>query len=55
MFDAQLMTGQSIMMVRGNALATDGNFYQLRDWSDAEWSAAREGIDAQNRRDKAQR
>ena len=27
------LTGQSIMMDGGNALATGGNFYELRDWS----------------------
>jgi NAD(P)-dependent dehydrogenase (short-subunit alcohol dehydrogenase family) len=49
------LTGQSIMMDGGNALATGGNFYELRDWSDADWQAARERIDAQNQKDKAQR
>jgi hypothetical protein len=32
-----------------------GNFYQLRDWSDAEWKAARESIKAQNEKDRAAR
>ena len=36
------LTGQSIMMDGGNALATGGNFYELREWSDADWQAARE-------------
>jgi NAD(P)-dependent dehydrogenase (short-subunit alcohol dehydrogenase family) len=49
------LTGQSIMMDGGNALATGGNFYELRQWSDADWQAARERIEAQNQRDKAQR
>jgi NAD(P)-dependent dehydrogenase (short-subunit alcohol dehydrogenase family) len=49
------LTGQSIMMDGGNALATGGNFYELRDWSDADWQAARERIEAQNAKDKAQR
>ena len=49
------LTGQSIMMDGGNALATGGNFYELRDWSDAEWQAARERIEAQNAKDRAQR
>ena len=39
----------------GNALATGGNFYELREWSDADWLAARERIEAQNQKDKAQR
>jgi len=49
------LTGQSIMMDGGNALATGGNFYELREWSDSDWVEARERIDAQNSKDKAQR
>ena len=49
------LTGQSIMMDGGNALATGGNFYELRQWSDADWQVARERIEAQNAKDKAQR
>ena len=49
------LTGQSIMMDGGNALATGGNFYELRQWSDADWQDARERIEAQNQKDKAQR
>jgi NAD(P)-dependent dehydrogenase (short-subunit alcohol dehydrogenase family) len=49
------LTGQSIMMDGGNALATGGNFYELRAWSDADWRAARERIEAQNAADRQQR
>ena len=49
------LTGQSIMMDGGNALATGGSFYELRDWKDTDWQAARERIEAQNAKDKAQR
>ena len=49
------LTGQSIMMDGGNALATGGNFYELRQWSDADWLAAKERIQAQNEKDKTQR
>ena len=49
------LTGQTIMMDGGNALATGGSFYELRDWSDADWQAARERIEAQNAKDRAQR
>jgi NAD(P)-dependent dehydrogenase (short-subunit alcohol dehydrogenase family) len=49
------LTGQAIMMDGGNALATGGNFYELRSWTDAEWQSARENIEAQNAKDKAQR
>jgi hypothetical protein len=38
-----------------NALATGGNFYDLREWGDAEWKAAREAIQQVNARDKAAR
>jgi NAD(P)-dependent dehydrogenase (short-subunit alcohol dehydrogenase family) len=46
------LTGQSIMMDGGNALATGGNFYELRQCSDADWLAARERIEAQNAADR---
>jgi NAD(P)-dependent dehydrogenase (short-subunit alcohol dehydrogenase family) len=49
------LTGQSIMMDGGNSLATGGNFYELRSWSDTDWQEARERIEAQNARDKTQR
>jgi NAD(P)-dependent dehydrogenase (short-subunit alcohol dehydrogenase family) len=49
------LTGQSIMMDGGNALATGGNFYALRDWSDAQWQQARERIEQQNAQDRSQR
>lgn len=49
------LTGQSIMMDGANHLATGGNFYELRHWDDEQWAAARQAIQAQNARDKAQR
>ena len=49
------LTGQSIMMDGGNALASGGNFYELRQWSDAQWLEARERIEAQNAKDRAAR
>ena len=49
------LTGQSIFMDGANALATGGNFYELRSWSDADWQLARERIEAQNAKDKLQR
>ena len=49
------LTGQSIMMDGGGALATGGNFYELRHWTDADWQEARNSIEAQNTKDKAQR
>jgi NAD(P)-dependent dehydrogenase (short-subunit alcohol dehydrogenase family) len=49
------LSGQTIMMDGANALATGGNFYELRSWSDADWQAARDRIEAQNAKDRAQR
>lgn len=49
------LTGQSIMMDGGSALATGGNFYELRHWSDDDWRVARERIEAQNQKDRAAR
>ena len=49
------LTGQSIFMDGAHALATGGNFYELRKWSDGDWKQARELIEAQNAKDKAQR
>ena len=37
------LTGETIAMDGAQALATGGNFYELRKWGDAEWKAAREG------------
>jgi NAD(P)-dependent dehydrogenase (short-subunit alcohol dehydrogenase family) len=49
------LTGQLIHMDGGNYLGTGGNFYALREWSDAQWMQARERIEAQNAKDRAQR
>ena len=49
------LTGETIAMDGAEALATGGNFYELRHWGDAEWKAARDSIQAQNARDKAVR
>lgn len=49
------INGETIAMDGGQALATGGNFYELRKWSDADWQAARDAITAQNEKDKARR
>jgi NAD(P)-dependent dehydrogenase (short-subunit alcohol dehydrogenase family) len=49
------LTGETIAMDGAQALATGGNFYELRKWGESEWKAAREAIEAQNARDRAQR
>ena len=36
------LTGETIVMDGAQALATGGNFYELRRWGDAEWKAARD-------------
>ncbi|MDE2578758.1 MAG: SDR family oxidoreductase [Hyphomicrobiales bacterium] len=49
------LTGETIAMDGAQALATGGNFYELRSWNDADWANAKTAIMAQNARDKAQR
>ncbi len=49
------LNGQAIMMDGGGHLATGGNFYELRNWSQQQWQEARDRIEAQNRKDRAQR
>ncbi|MBD5635893.1 MAG: SDR family oxidoreductase [Candidatus Eremiobacteraeota bacterium] len=49
------LTGQSIMMDGGSHLATGGNFYEMRSWTDQQWADARASIQALNDRDRAQR
>jgi NAD(P)-dependent dehydrogenase (short-subunit alcohol dehydrogenase family) len=49
------LNGELIAMDGGQGLATGGNFYALREWSDAQWQAARDSIKALNERDRAQR
>jgi NAD(P)-dependent dehydrogenase (short-subunit alcohol dehydrogenase family) len=49
------LTGQTIALDGGQSLATGGNFYELRHWSDAQWQAARDAIKAQHDKDRAQR
>ena len=49
------INGETIALDGAQALATGGNFYDLRNWSDADWKAARDSIEAQNKKDRAQR
>ncbi len=51
----QWLNGESIMMDGAHALATGGNFYALREWSDDQWQEARARIEAQNRKDREAR
>jgi NAD(P)-dependent dehydrogenase (short-subunit alcohol dehydrogenase family) len=49
------INGETIAMDGAQALAMGGNFYQLREWSNDDWTKAREAIMAQNDKDKAAR
>jgi NAD(P)-dependent dehydrogenase (short-subunit alcohol dehydrogenase family) len=49
------LTGELIHMDGGSFLATGGNFYKLREWSDDQWQEARSRIESQNAKDRAQR
>ena len=49
------INGETIALDGAQARATGGNFYELRNWSDADWKAARDSIEAQNKKDRAQR
>jgi len=49
------INGETIAMDGAQALAMGGNFYNLREWSDRDWTEAREAIRAQNDKDRAKR
>ncbi|MFZ5739412.1 MAG: SDR family oxidoreductase [Pseudomonadota bacterium] len=49
------ISGETIAMDGAQGLAMGGNFYQLRDWRDADWDQAKASIKAQNEKDRAQR
>jgi NAD(P)-dependent dehydrogenase (short-subunit alcohol dehydrogenase family) len=49
------LNGETIAMDGADAMATGGNFYELRRWGDDQWKAARDAIQALNARDKAAR
>jgi NAD(P)-dependent dehydrogenase (short-subunit alcohol dehydrogenase family) len=49
------ISGETIAMDGAQALATGGNFYELREWSDKDWTNARDSIKAQNEKDRAAR
>src|SRR6202166_4990167 len=49
------INGETIALDGAQALAMGGNFYQLRDWSDDDWTKARDQIKAQNEKDRAAR
>lgn len=52
---AEYVNGQTIAIDGAQFQATGGNFARLRDWSDADWAAARAAIEQRNAADRAQR
>ena len=49
------INGETIALDGGQGHATGGGFYELRNWSDADWQQARDSIRAQNEKDRSQR
>jgi NAD(P)-dependent dehydrogenase (short-subunit alcohol dehydrogenase family) len=49
------LNGETIALDGAQALATGGNFYELRSWTDADWQNARNAIQATNARDRQSR
>ncbi|WP_129529035.1 SDR family oxidoreductase [Achromobacter agilis] len=49
------INGQTIALDGGDYLANGAYFKQYAEWSDADWAAAREAIEARTAQDKAQR
>jgi NAD(P)-dependent dehydrogenase (short-subunit alcohol dehydrogenase family) len=49
------ISGETIAMDGAQGLATGGNFYELREWSDADWQQARDAISKQNEKDRSAR
>jgi NAD(P)-dependent dehydrogenase (short-subunit alcohol dehydrogenase family) len=52
---AAYVNGQTIAIDGAGFQATGGNFSRLRSWTDEQWRAAREAIQATNQKDRAQR
>ena len=49
------LSGETIALDGAQANAMGGNFYELRAWSDADWKAARDAIEATNAKDRKDR
>lgn len=52
---AAYLNGQTIAIDGAGFQATGGNFSRLRSWTDDQWRAARESIQATNQKDRSQR
>ncbi len=46
------LNGETIALDGAQALAMGGNFYELRNWTDADWQNARDAIQATNVKDR---
>jgi hypothetical protein len=53
--DVSWLTGQLITIDGANSLATGGNFYDYRHYTDDDWQRVRDTIRAQDAKDKARR
>jgi NAD(P)-dependent dehydrogenase (short-subunit alcohol dehydrogenase family) len=49
------LNGETITVDGGQSLVSAGGFYDLREWDDAQWQAARDAIRATNEKDRAAR
>jgi NAD(P)-dependent dehydrogenase (short-subunit alcohol dehydrogenase family) len=49
------LTGQTLTIDGANSLATGGNFYHFKDWTDGDWELARSSIREQNEKDRLAR
>lgn len=49
------LSGQKIHLDGAGYLATGGGFYELREWSDEQWTDARKAIEVQNEKDRSKR
>jgi hypothetical protein len=49
------INGETIAIDGGQALAMGGNFYALREWTDAQWKTARDAIRQQDGKDRLHR
>jgi NAD(P)-dependent dehydrogenase (short-subunit alcohol dehydrogenase family) len=49
------LTGQTLTIDGANSLATGGNFYHFKDWSDEDWANARTSVRELNERDRSER
>jgi len=52
---APWISGETIALDGAQALAVGGSFYELREWGDAEWKAARDAIQSTNAMDRQDR